>query len=199
MEGIIRLILLFFFLCGCQNGKITQIYQYQSYIDIDVKTESSYCFPNSIVMVGEENDSSTWYWNGDGPAEGFELIQILSVVKDSLNIHIERTYFNGNPEAFAVQTEILADTTFLGKMGNFKSLYVDLLKFQGDRGIEINTLPKYGEKSDTRRLFFMDKDKCKCVKTVKQPGGSNEYYQSAAYRNVITFFNRFEKIIGAGI
>ena len=149
MEGIIRLILLFFFLCGCQNGKITQIYQYQSYIDIDVKTESSYCFPNSIVMVGEENDSSTWYWNGDGPAEGFELIQILSVVKDSLNIHIERTYFNGNPEAFAVQTEILADTTFLGKMGNFKSLYVDLLKFQGDRGIEINSLPKYGEKSDS--------------------------------------------------
>ena len=150
-------------------------------------------------MVGEENDSSTWYWNGDGPAEGFELIQILSVVKDSLNIHIERTYFNGNPEAFAVQTEILADTTFLGKMGNFKSLYVDLLKFHGDRGIEINTLPKYGEKSDTRRLFFMDKDKCNCVKTVRQPGGSNEYYQSAAYRNVITFFNRFEKIIGAGI
>ena len=103
MEGIIRLILLFFFLCGCQNGKITQIYQYQSYIDIDVKTESSYCFPNSIVMVGEENDSSTWYWNGDGPAEGFELIQILSVIKDSLNIHIERIY-----NIRVVETEILS-------------------------------------------------------------------------------------------
>ena len=98
------LVLLF---SGCHNEKISQIYSGQEYLAVELEMESSYCIPNSIVMVGMERDSSNWHLYGEGPVEGFELVRIITPVGDSLRIYMERTHLKDDVrDTSFVETEV---------------------------------------------------------------------------------------------
>lgn len=157
----ILLLFLFMALIGCQNGKVTQIYPYQSWLYVDVAVESSYCVPNSIVLVGQEKDSSTAYWYGEWPAEGYELVRVITLVQDSLRLRMEQTYFNGNPSTFALHTKMLRDTVVLRDKGQYEKLREELLLYKGATSADNYNAPVYGQINDTRALYVMNDSLCK--------------------------------------
>lgn len=197
MEKIVRLLLVSLILCACHNGRIT-VYQYHNYLDVDVKTESTYCIPNAIVMVGQKQDSSTWYWYGEALAEGYEIVRVVSIISDSLNIYAERTYFNGNPETFVVKTEILMDTMMFASIDVYNSLYEDLQNFDGNKIME-KEYPRYGESFDSRSIYIMKGGMCKQISIQRKANRSERNFYTKQYDDAEELFLRVERLISGGV
>lgn len=187
----------FFMIAGCQNGKVTHIFPYQIWTDVVVVAESSYCFPNTLVLVGQEKDTSTAYWYGEKPAEGYELVRMITLLQDSIRLYSEQTYFNGNPEKFALNTEKLKDTVVVDDGNGYKTFYKELLAYRGVVNAKLNDPPVYGKENDTRKLYVMRDSLCKVVTLYKESEKNekgNKFGNS--YKVVVDFFSRFEQMFG---
>lgn len=192
------LTLMVFFLFGCHNEKISQIYSGWGYLAIELEMESSYCIPNSIVMVGMERDSSNWHLYGEGPVEGLELVRIITPVGDSLRIYMERTHLKDDVrDTSFIVTEVLLDSVVHGGMDAYKSLYRELLNLEGSFPLMSWKHRRPGELYDSRAFFIMSESECKEISLYKKTDVEKEVY-GQSYKVVLDLFSRYEELMGLG-